>query len=342
MRVQDTAACRSATSIPGRMAGGPARALTADIRARGLLTHEAGGFGERGLSGTLSFDPAPGTERGLSVNLTQPVGGAARTRCSIRPQRALGVVAERPAAAPDNSSERPRRCRLSVLPRRLRNIGRNLYEHRRASGRSGVPPPDCAREQELSRANRMSAGYETMTNGCRRVVPETGRVHGPVRNARGWGSRSESSSAAHGWRGFFTIAGGWCATVAASARLGPARGVARGDGQPPTETCPGSGDVGKRRDGRAGSGQPRTLIIRLRPAQADTPPPLAGAERHPVATPRPRQACGSRRCRRSARTECAPRTPTGTESLDRTKAARTPDRPPLRERRAYHRDRGWR
>ena len=82
MRVQDTAACRSATGIPGRMAGGPARGLTADIRARGLLTHEAGDFGERGLSGTLSFDPAPGTERGLSVNLTQTVGGAARTRCS--------------------------------------------------------------------------------------------------------------------------------------------------------------------------------------------------------------------------------------------------------------------
>ncbi|MCY4450675.1 MAG: hypothetical protein OXC01_01880 [Immundisolibacterales bacterium] len=54
----------------------PARGLTADIRARGLLTHEAGGLGERGLSGTLSFDPAPGTERGFTLNLTQSVGGA--------------------------------------------------------------------------------------------------------------------------------------------------------------------------------------------------------------------------------------------------------------------------
>ena len=54
----------------------PVRGLTGDIRARGLLTHEAGGFGERGLSGTLSFDPAPGTERGLSLNLTQTMGGA--------------------------------------------------------------------------------------------------------------------------------------------------------------------------------------------------------------------------------------------------------------------------
>ena len=55
----------------------PARGLTADIRARGLLTHEAGGFGERGVSGTLSFDPTPGTERGLSVSLTQTMGGSA-------------------------------------------------------------------------------------------------------------------------------------------------------------------------------------------------------------------------------------------------------------------------
>ena len=54
----------------------PARGLTADIRARGLLTHEAGGFGARGLSGTLLFDPAPETEQGLSVNLTQTMGGA--------------------------------------------------------------------------------------------------------------------------------------------------------------------------------------------------------------------------------------------------------------------------
>ena len=51
-------------------------ALTADIRARGLLMHEADGLGERGLSGTLTFDPAPGTKRGFTLNLTQSVDGA--------------------------------------------------------------------------------------------------------------------------------------------------------------------------------------------------------------------------------------------------------------------------
>ena len=53
-----------------------ARGITSEIRARGLLTHEAEGFGERGLSGTLSFDPRPSDERGLSVRVSQTMGGA--------------------------------------------------------------------------------------------------------------------------------------------------------------------------------------------------------------------------------------------------------------------------
>ena len=52
-----------------------ARGLSSEIHARGLLAHEAEGLAERGLSGTLAFDPAPNTERGLSVSLTQTMGG---------------------------------------------------------------------------------------------------------------------------------------------------------------------------------------------------------------------------------------------------------------------------
>ena len=52
----------------------PARGVSGELRARGLLTHEADGMRERSVSGTLSFDPAPETERGLSVSLTQTVG----------------------------------------------------------------------------------------------------------------------------------------------------------------------------------------------------------------------------------------------------------------------------
>ena len=54
----------------------PARGLAAEVRGRGLLAHAADGFRERGLSGSLSFDPTPDTERGLSLSLRQTMGVA--------------------------------------------------------------------------------------------------------------------------------------------------------------------------------------------------------------------------------------------------------------------------
>ena len=54
----------------------PERGISADVRARGLLTHEADGFGERGFSGTLAWDPAPSTALGPSLTLSQTVGAA--------------------------------------------------------------------------------------------------------------------------------------------------------------------------------------------------------------------------------------------------------------------------
>ena len=55
----------------------PARGLSGEVRARGLLTHEADGFGERGFSGTFAWDPAPSTALGPSLTLSQTVGAAA-------------------------------------------------------------------------------------------------------------------------------------------------------------------------------------------------------------------------------------------------------------------------
>ena len=55
----------------------PARGLSADMRARGLLTHEDGSFRERGFAGTLAWDPAPESSRGPSLSLTQTVGAQA-------------------------------------------------------------------------------------------------------------------------------------------------------------------------------------------------------------------------------------------------------------------------
>ena len=54
-----------------------ARGTAAELRGRGLLTHEADGFRERGLSGSLSWDPQPASDRGPQASLTQLLGGSA-------------------------------------------------------------------------------------------------------------------------------------------------------------------------------------------------------------------------------------------------------------------------
>ena len=55
----------------------PKHGFSAELRGRGLLSHEAKGFGERGFSGSLRFDPAPDTERGLKLTMSQTVGAQA-------------------------------------------------------------------------------------------------------------------------------------------------------------------------------------------------------------------------------------------------------------------------
>ena len=52
----------------------PKRGLSAELRGRSLLSHEARGFEEHGFSGALGFDPTPDTERGLKLTMSQTVG----------------------------------------------------------------------------------------------------------------------------------------------------------------------------------------------------------------------------------------------------------------------------
>ncbi len=53
----------------------PGRGLMAEVRGRGLLSHEASGLRERGISGALSWEPDAGG-RGPRLSLTQTLGGA--------------------------------------------------------------------------------------------------------------------------------------------------------------------------------------------------------------------------------------------------------------------------
>ena len=51
----------------------PKRGLGAELRAHGLLTHEAQGFRQRGLAGALTWDPVAG-DRGPRLSLTRTLG----------------------------------------------------------------------------------------------------------------------------------------------------------------------------------------------------------------------------------------------------------------------------
>ena len=83
----------------------PQRGLSAEIRGRALLSHAADGFRERGLSGSLSWDPTPGTARGLSFSMSQTLGAQAAGGVNALLER--GALAE--LAANDNADEFERR-----------------------------------------------------------------------------------------------------------------------------------------------------------------------------------------------------------------------------------------
>ena len=80
------------------------RGLSAELRGRGLLAHEAKGFRERGLSGSFAWDPVAG-ERGPSLSLTRTVGSPS----SGSADALLGRTTLAGLAANDNGDELQRR-----------------------------------------------------------------------------------------------------------------------------------------------------------------------------------------------------------------------------------------
>ena len=54
----------------------PASGLSLDLAARRLLAHRASGLEEWGASASLTWDPTPSSDRGLSVSLQQSVGAS--------------------------------------------------------------------------------------------------------------------------------------------------------------------------------------------------------------------------------------------------------------------------
>ena len=88
----------------------PSREISAEVRARGLLTHEESGFRERGLAGSLTFDPNPSSDRGVSLAISQtlgaPASGGMETLLEPETMQAFG--------APGASDDEPDRRRFDA------------------------------------------------------------------------------------------------------------------------------------------------------------------------------------------------------------------------------------
>ena len=88
----------------------PGLGLKAEVRGRGLLTHEDEDFRERGLSGSLAWDPTPGSGLGPSLTLRQTVGASAAGGTDALLSR--GTMAD--LAGNDNGGDIPRRLDLRL------------------------------------------------------------------------------------------------------------------------------------------------------------------------------------------------------------------------------------
>ena len=55
----------------------PASGIAAQVSARGLVSHEAGGMRDRGVAGSLAWDPRPDSERGLKLTVSHAMGASA-------------------------------------------------------------------------------------------------------------------------------------------------------------------------------------------------------------------------------------------------------------------------
>ena len=66
------------TDVGGSLAWlDPRRGIAAEVEARALLTHADEDFRERGIAGSLAWDPKPSSDLGLSMSLRRSVGASA-------------------------------------------------------------------------------------------------------------------------------------------------------------------------------------------------------------------------------------------------------------------------
>ncbi len=166
----------------------PARGIRAELRGRGLLTHESEGFSERGFAGALAFDPDPASDRGPSLTLTQTVGASATggmdALLSPDTARALG-------AAGDEGDELRRRRLEAKL-----GYGFSLFDgHYTDTPELGLGLTDTERELVLewriSEKSRTGLAFGLTVEGAQRENAEDAAGH---RLTLGFGWRLEGAA----------------------------------------------------------------------------------------------------------------------------------------------------
>ena len=159
------------------------RGLEAELRGRGLLTHEDGSFGERGLSGSLSWDPRPGSALGPTFTLSRSVGGSVTGGMDAL----LGRETMAGLAAGDNGGELSRRLEATVgygIPVFGGRFIGNAGGRRRPLGRRGA---SCALAG--ASALRGARGASRWTSSSRRRGARARTTPGHPSTGSGCGSR---------------------------------------------------------------------------------------------------------------------------------------------------------
>ena len=86
----------------------PERGLQAELRGRGLLSHAAEGFRDRGFSVSLSWQQRPDSDLGAAVSLSQTMGGSSSGGADALLSRATleGLAANDDGSSDDLNNQR--------------------------------------------------------------------------------------------------------------------------------------------------------------------------------------------------------------------------------------------
>ena len=164
----------------------PHSGLSAELRGRGLLSHAAEGFRARGVSGALSWDPTPASERGLELTMRRSAG--AHSASDMDALFEQGTLAGLAAGDSGGGADTPARHGLEMrLGYGLAALGRRLYLQA------------VARLWRVGRTARLQPGLATHAREpVRRVVRPVARGE-PARERGGQpGSPARSRSPAFG------------------------------------------------------------------------------------------------------------------------------------------------